>query len=736
MAQPIQRLIKPRRLRCAAARIPAPAVHEALENRRLLSGYTLATAASFAGTDGEHPRSGLIMDSAGNLYGTAPMGGANDGGVIFEIPNGTSSISAVASFNDTTGTNPVGELLMDSDGNLYGTTGSGFGTIFELASGSSVITTLAGFNATDPIDAIDPQLPSGGMVVDANGNLFGTTQRGGTSHFGTVFELAHGTDAITTLFSFTGGNGAHPEGGLIMDSAGNLYGTTTAGGANNDGTVFEVANGSGKIAILANFSGANGINPAGPLLMDPAGNLYGTTSGGGDNNLGAGTVFEVARGSGIVTSLASFNRVNGVNPTGTLAMDSSGNLYGATALDGAFDAGTAFEIASGSDSITTLVNLDGPHGASPLGGLVLGASGNLFGIAAGGGANGDGALFELSPNPAAQLAFTTSPAPASAGAPLAPAITVSVEDASGNIVATDNSTVTLTIASGPAGATLIGDVSAAAVNGVATFNNLSLNRGGTYTLAAADGTLPAVTSSSFAITSNAPPSTIVPTFGRLDLPASVIAGAPLHAVVPVALTNDGSKLHGIYTVNLFVSNDSNNAIRLSTLSRNLSLAPGKHAAFNFTLKPFASTLPAGTYHLLAEVIDPAGGSNMVESPQTIQVIAPIVSLAISAGPVVPATINASQPGTVLITIENTGNVNATGLLDVTLSASIDGITPLAGAALATHVENNAAIRPGKSMTIRLRFKPGTLAAGTYSCYISASLDGAAAATIGSQFTAA
>src|SRR5262249_19135408 len=161
----------------------------------------------------------------------------------------------------------------DSSGNLFGTTagvgGNGNGTIFELPSGSSTITTLASFTNGD--------YPSGGLVEDSNGNLFGTTLYGGANSYGTVFELAHGSNTVTTLAAFFTGNntdGIHPNGRLVLDTNGNLFGTTGAGGANNLGTVWELAKGSSTITILASFNGTNGANPYAGLIQDSSGNLF------------------------------------------------------------------------------------------------------------------------------------------------------------------------------------------------------------------------------------------------------------------------------------------------------------------------------------------------------------------------------------------------------------------------------------------------------------------------------
>ncbi len=284
---------------------------------------------------------------------------------------------------------------MDSSGNLYGSTlaggAYGYGTVFEIAHGSDTITTLASFN----LNNVHP----GGLVMDGSGNLYGITG-GGAYGDGSVFELAKGSGTITTLASFDGtgtnnGNGESPS-GLIMDGSGNLYGTTTGDGSSRptgDGTVFEVAKGSGTITTLADFDGYNGFGPNGGLIMDGSGNLYGTTERGGASS--GGTVFELAKGSDTITTLGSFNVTNGSDPESGLVMDGSGNLYGTTYSGGAyFDlglgqgaiyGGTVFEVAKGSDTITTLTDFDGYNGFGPNGGLIMDGSGNLYSTTSSGG---------------------------------------------------------------------------------------------------------------------------------------------------------------------------------------------------------------------------------------------------------------------------------------------------------------------------------------------------------------
>jgi uncharacterized repeat protein (TIGR03803 family) len=364
--------------RLASRRRPARRGPASLRLRQLETRLTpsLITLASFNGTDGYYVTTPLVIDGSGNLYGTTPHGGAYNEGTVFELAQGSGTITTLASFDALLAN---GGLAMDSNGNLYGTASS---EVFELAKGSGTITTLASLVGT-----------GNGVVMDGRGNLYGTTQSGGAFGEGTVFELAAGSSTVTTLASFDYTYGAFPYAGLILDSSGNLYGTTTQGGASNYGTVYEVAKGSGAITALASFDAAS---PSGGVVMDSSGNLYGTTTTGGASGLG--TVFELAKGSNAITTLASFNSTDGANPQGDLFMDGRGNLYGTTALGGtAGGYGAVFELAKGSNAIFTLASFNGSSdGDEPLAGLVMDSSGNLYGTTDKGGASSDGTVFEVS----------------------------------------------------------------------------------------------------------------------------------------------------------------------------------------------------------------------------------------------------------------------------------------------------------------------------------------------------
>ena len=369
-----------------------------------LTGFTgqswaggLTAIASFNGSNGANPSyGGVTLDRQGNLFGTTFGGGANGVGTVWEIASGTDTINTLASFNSANGTNPQTGVIVDAQGNLYGVTASGgansAGTVFEIAKWSGTISTLASFDGTD---GSAPRF----LTMDAAGNLYGATAAGGANTDGTVFEVVKGSGTITTLATFSGSTGNNPLGGVTLDAQGNLYGTTRSGGANNEGTVFEILNGSGTITTLASFNGSDGRNPRNGVALDAQGNLYGTTGVAGS----PATVWEITKGSGTITILATF----GNNTLSAVTLDGQGNLYGNTNAAGANGDGSIWEIANGSGTITTLASFDGTHGANPFAGLTLDSNGNLYGTANSGGDNGVGTVFVLTravvPEPAGVL---------------------------------------------------------------------------------------------------------------------------------------------------------------------------------------------------------------------------------------------------------------------------------------------------------------------------------------------
>jgi len=264
-------------------------------------GWTETVLYSFAnGTDGAYPVNGLIRDTAGNLYGTTYQGG-NTAGTVFELsPSGGSwTEQLIYSFSSSAPDNEAG-LTMDSSGNIFGASAS---TVFELSpngSGGWNPTVIHTFPSA-PKDGSSPQ---GTLVLDAAGNLYGTTTKGGAKDYGTVYKLSLGTNGKwkeKILHSFTGAtkDGSEPWAGIVFDAAGNIYGTSVLGGNGNCdsgcGTVFElvalVGTGSYKEKVLWSFNAKDGALPYSSLILDSAGNLYGTTGSGGQS--GDGVVFEV-----------------------------------------------------------------------------------------------------------------------------------------------------------------------------------------------------------------------------------------------------------------------------------------------------------------------------------------------------------------------------------------------------------------------------------------------------------
>jgi len=378
------------------------------------------------GSDGAASQAGLIADGAGNLYGTTYYGGTYNAGAVFELlpqQGGGWTGKVLYSFKNDgrDGTFPYGRLLLDAAGNLYGTTNEGgihcapygCGTVFELSpngSGGWTETILHHFG-----NGSDGALPYAGLISDGAGNLYGTTNGGGVNSAGTVFELSPRqgggwTETILHNFNFLTSDGTSPYCNLILDGAGNLYGTTQDGGIHGFGTAFELSlrqGGGWTEIILHNFgqNGSDGTSPYAGLLLDGAGNLYGTTIRGGIHN--TGTAFELSprQGGGWTeTILHSFSATSsdGATPYSALVNDGAGNLYGTTNEGGVHGFGTAFELSprqGGGWTETVLRSFDnsGTGGAYPYGDLLLDHAGNLYSTTGTGGSTGDGVVFELSP---------------------------------------------------------------------------------------------------------------------------------------------------------------------------------------------------------------------------------------------------------------------------------------------------------------------------------------------------
>jgi uncharacterized repeat protein (TIGR03803 family) len=405
------------------------------------------------GTDGQSPGAGLAFDANGNLYGTT-LGGGVGAGTVFELMpvlGGGWTEKILYNFaGGKDGFGPQARLILDASGNFYGTTvhGGGLGgcnlfcgTVFELSpagGGSWKEKVLHSFNGQNGGN------PQAGLILDASGDLYGTTYDGGAHGYGTVFELipaARGKWKEKVLHTFNstpkGKDGFYPQAGLIFDGSGNLYGTTIYGGTGtcapeegitSCGIIFELTptlGGSWKEKVLHDFKndGTDGAHPEGSLIFDASGNLYGAAYEGGYPTVkgdecypvGCGVVFELTPAGGGWASKALYNFYgnfsDGIYPQDGLIFDASGNLYGTTLEGGPVgnSEGTAFKLTpaeGGSWTETVLHNFmeNGTDGFFPLAGLLFDSAGNLYGTTLGGGPLGGvcggygcGTVFEITP---------------------------------------------------------------------------------------------------------------------------------------------------------------------------------------------------------------------------------------------------------------------------------------------------------------------------------------------------
>jgi uncharacterized repeat protein (TIGR03803 family) len=359
-------------------------------------------------TDGSTPNAGVITDQSGNLYGTTEVGGINEQGTVFALAhNGTETVRYSFPGQTNDGYNPFASLFEDMKHNLYGTTAygglHGGGAVFIL---SRKNTESLNYSFCTLDNCADGQQPMSNVIMDAAGNVYGTTTYGGAHGFGTVFKLTP-NKGESVLYSFcpnTGcDDGKNPMAGLVADGRGNLYGTTPYGGANGDGTVFEITN-KRKEKTVYSFcpeSGCpDGANPLAGLIMDEPGNLYGTTLFSGAH--GSGVIFKIApdgKESVLYSFCSDFNCADGSSPEAGLIMDKAGNLYGTTYRGGTNAQGAVFEYSPKRNVETVLYSFcsqsNCADGVNPIAGLLPDKKGNLFGTTLGGGVYNAGTVFEI-----------------------------------------------------------------------------------------------------------------------------------------------------------------------------------------------------------------------------------------------------------------------------------------------------------------------------------------------------
>ncbi len=419
-----------RMLRCRSMRNLSLSLKPRLVLPFVLALSLYASAASpkfrvlhaFAGgaSDGGYPISKLAIDQFGDLFGTTTGGGSLTEcssigcGTAFELSsrNGRWQETVLLDFSPSSSggfPDPAGPVVFDSKGNVYGIEnfgGDALGAVYQLARSGNVWTenVLHSFSGTG-----DGFYPYGGLVRDAAGNIYGSTTNGGANGLGTVFELASNADGTWTyniIYDF-GNAGPYdaegPYGPLAVDASGSLYGTSQSGGTYGYGTVFKLSasNGVWTDTVLFNFTLDYGStpNPFG-VVMDALGNLYGTTTQGGP--YGVGTIYKLTPTAGFWTRtvLHTFAGTDGAYPFGGLAIDKSGTLYGTSDSGGTFGYGNVYKLSSANGKWgQTILHAfsKGTDGANPFAGVTLDQQGNLYGVAANGGAYGQGIVFEITP---------------------------------------------------------------------------------------------------------------------------------------------------------------------------------------------------------------------------------------------------------------------------------------------------------------------------------------------------
>lgn len=374
------------------------------------------------GSDGAYPSTGLTIDSAGHLYGTAFSGGANHYGTVFFLTASGSgwnfaTLHSFAAGSD--GAGPMSRPLLRPDGSLYGSTSAGgtgtcftsngyhgCGIIYKISPPRGPIGLTWSMAVLYRFNGTDGSYPQGDLTFDSSGYIYGTAVNGGSYSWGLIYSLVPSNGAWTEDILYQArndGDGQFPMGGVTFDNSGDLYGIMAGGGRFNHGTVYQLARaGSGwqeSTVHTFTFQGNDGAQPNGGLIKDAAGNLYGTTihlPGSG------GSAFELTPSGGTWNDdmLSGFQGGIGLGPYDKLLMDSAGDLYGTTFADGAYGMGSVFKLTrtSGGWSYRSLHDFTGGRdGGNPMSALVMDASGNLYGTASDGGQYGRGVVFKIVP---------------------------------------------------------------------------------------------------------------------------------------------------------------------------------------------------------------------------------------------------------------------------------------------------------------------------------------------------
>lgn len=570
------------------------------------------------------------------------------------------TLSTLSALNSSQLSDPVGALVQDANGDVFflataGSSASDNEAVCEAAKGSSTPTALVTVNTGAG--------SLGGLAIDSAGDLFGLQNTGGAQGEGFVWEIVADSNAITNLGSFnTNTTGSAPFIGsnLAVDSSGNVFGTCQVGGSNDGGTVWEIAKGSGTITALASFQKSVSNDNVGGLTLAGNGNLYGII--GRDISITGdyGAVWELPKSSSTINILASCDGIDGNGPGNPLYIDSQGNVFGESNAGGAGVSGTPnvgdgdiFEIPVGTNTINVLASFTGDNGKGPRSGIVVDSAGDIFG-AAGGGSTNQGVIYELPKNSSTIVALSTFGGVAMGGIG---SCTIAIDSSGDLIGATTNA--------GPGGGGVI----------------FQLTPGGSTGGGGGGGS----SNLSGALTGKIPP--------------SVIAGQKVNLSPHLAITDTStSAVTGNVTAKLFLSTSKSvdsNSIQLASTNKAVKLKAHAHIQVSFKVPTLPATVPNGTYYLVAEITDPSGNTVDAPSATTIAVEPPEISLsgAFAKTPVPGKNGKTSMT----FTVSDAGNITAAGNLAFNIESSPDGL--LADATQVTTSSKKINIRAGKSMRI-------------------------------------
>jgi len=364
-----------------------------------LLNKTFTTRHHFEGLKtGKNPYDGLTEDSNGNLFGLTYMGGINDQGVLFSFNLATQEVIKRMDFSvDTNGSLPQGRVVISNDGLIYGLTLfggiSGKGVLYKYDPINSILEKVLDFDGAE-----NGKLPQGTFIQGEEGNLLGMTRKGGSNNDGILFELDPYNNSYYKIFNFERfSTGSEPSGKLLLASDGRYYGTTVFGGLNNEGVLFEYDPDSKKIVKKHDFEAKiTGANPTGILIQYLNGKIYGLTQKGGEKN--KGSLFEYDLSTEVLNLVHDFDSVEGKYPLGGLLIGSDGILYGTASYGGSENNGILYTFDPVNKDFKKLHDfIDKNLGINPTGELIESGDGKIIGLTSNGGLNNEGVIFELDP---------------------------------------------------------------------------------------------------------------------------------------------------------------------------------------------------------------------------------------------------------------------------------------------------------------------------------------------------